>query len=85
MFCSASYLGRVHLATVQVIEAPRQSLLRVICGMFTSTDDVMVEPHMELLSVMRCTLRELKALKKVGSAVETHGVKVFLAVRAAAA
>ena len=53
--------------------------------MFTSTDDVVVEPHMELLSVMRCTLRELKALKKVGSAVKTHGVKVFLAIRAGAA
>ena len=75
----------VHLATVQVIEIPRQSLLRVICWMFTSTDDVVVEPHMELLSVMRCTLRELKALKEVELAVTTYGVKVFLAVRAAAA
>ena len=53
--------------------------------MFSSTDDVMVEPHMELLSVMRRTLRELKALKEVGSAVKTHGVQVFPAVRAAAA
>ena len=53
--------------------------------MFTSTEDVMVEPHMELFSVMRCLLRELKALKQAGSAVKTHRIKVFLAVRAATA
>ena len=53
--------------------------------MLSSTDDVMVEPHMEFLSVMRCRLRELRALKEVEFAVTTYGVKVFLAVRAAAA
>ena len=75
----------MHHATVQVIEAPRQSLLRVVCGVFSSTVDEMVEPYMELLSVMGRTLRELKALKEVEPAVTTHGVKEFLAVRAAAA
>ena len=53
--------------------------------MFSSADDVVVEPHMELLIVMRRTFRELKAFKKVESAIGTHGVKVFLAMLAVAA
>ena len=64
---------------------PRQKLLRVVSGMFTSADDVVVEPHMKLLMVVRSTFRELEAFKQVESAVGTHGVKVFLAVLAAAA
>jgi hypothetical protein len=45
----------------------------------------MVEPYMELLRVMRCTFRELKAFKKIGFAVKTHRAEAFFAVWAAAA
>ena len=64
---------------------PRQKLLRVVRGMFTSADDEVVEPHMKLLIVVRSTFRELEAFKQVEPAVGAHGIKVFLAVLAVAA
>jgi hypothetical protein len=53
--------------------------------MFTSADDVVIEPHMKLLMVVRSTFRELEAFKQVEPAVGAHGIKVFLAVLAVAA
>ena len=40
---------------------------------------------MELLSVIRSTLRKLKAFKEIGFAVKTHRAEAFFAVWAAAA
>jgi hypothetical protein len=60
-------------------------MLRSICCEFTFTGDIVVEPYMELLRVMRCSFRELKAFKKIGSAVKTHRAEAFLAVWASAA
>ena len=63
----------------------RYCWLRIVYNLLTSTEHVMIKPHMEGLIVVWCTLRELETFTQVEHAIITHGAQVLLAARPAAA